>query len=341
MLRTMRSRGVAAGLLLCSALALTACNKPKAGGKAQDVAVAPVPVVAKDVHSYARPDEARVTNVALDLAADFATRTLSGTATLDIVTRKNARQLVLDTRDLDIRGVTDARGGKLVWSLGADDKILGRPLVIQLKPDTRKVIVAYATRPSSAALQWLAPEQTAGKKQPYLLSQGEAILTRTWVPTQDSPGIRQTYSARIVAPEALRVVMSAENLTPEGEEAGGGRAWRFRMDKPIPPYLMAIAIGDIAFKPISARAGVYAEPVMLDKVASEFADLEKMVATAESLYGPYRWGRYDIIVLPPSFPYGGMENPRLTFATPTVIAGDRSLVSLVAHELAHSGPAIW
>jgi leukotriene-A4 hydrolase len=204
-------------------------------------------------------------------------------------------------------------------------------------PSTR-ITIAYATGMDASALQWLAPAQTAGKSKPYLFSQGQAILTRSWIPTQDSPGIRQTYSARITVPEGLRAVMSAEQLTPDGEPAteAGWRTFSFRMQQPIAPYLIALAVGDIAFRPIGARTGVYAEPSVADSAAREFTDVERMVEAAESLFGPYRWGRYDLLVLPPSFPFGGMENPRLTFATPTILAGDRSLVSLVAHELAHS-----
>ncbi|NEX91698.1 M1 family metallopeptidase [Caulobacter sp. 17J65-9] len=303
-------------------------------------ATAPAAVMAHDIHSFARPDEARVTHVGLDLTTDFAAKRLSGTATLDVDAKPDARMIVLDTKDLEIQSVTDASGKPLQWRLGTapqgTPEVMGVPLEVTLPAGTKRIVVRYATSPNAAALQWLTPAQTAGKKYPYLFSQGEAILTRTWIPTQDSPGIRQTYDARIVVPSELKAVMSAEMLTPDGEPAEGGHAFRFHMDKPIAPYLIAIAVGDIAFKPLGARTGVYTEPSMLDKSAWELADVEKMVEAAESLYGPYRWGRYDLLVLPPSFPFGGMENPRLTFATPTILAGDRSLVSLVAHELAHS-----
>jgi aminopeptidase N len=289
----------------------------------------------RDIHSYARPWEARVTHIALDLTADFDARTLAGSATLDVERAAGAREIVLDTKGLTVEGVTAGDGSALKFSAGAADPILGQPLTVEL-PSSGPIVVAYRTSPDAAALQWLAPSQTAGKKQPYLYSQGQAILTRTWIPTQDSPGVRQTYEARITVPRDLRAVMSAEQLTPTGEEASGGRAFRFRMTRAIPPYLIAIAAGDLAFEPLGPRTGVYAEPAVVRAAASEFADLESMVTAAESLLGPYLWGRYDVLVLPPSFPFGGMENPMVTFATPTVLAGDRSLVSLLAHELAHS-----
>jgi leukotriene-A4 hydrolase len=303
-------------------------------------ATAPVTYV-RDIHSYAQPQIARVKHVALDLIADFQAQTLSGTATLDVTGEPGATQVILDTRNLDIRSVADADGRPLTFALGEDDPILGRPLTITVPAfeadETRKIVVSYATRPDAAALQWLTPAQTAGGQQPFLFSQGQAILTRTWVPTQDSPGIRQTYSARITVPEALKAVMSAEMLTPDGGDAGEGRkTYRFRMTNPVPPYLIALAVGDLAFAEVGEGVGVWTEPSRLQAAENEFAELRQMVDAAEGLYGPYRWGRYDLLILPPSFPFGGMENPRLTFATPTIVAGDRSLVSLVAHELAHS-----
>ncbi len=296
----------------------------------------PAAALAPDIHSYAQPEIARVLHVALDLKVDFERKVLSGRATLDVQAAPGAGQLVLDSKGLVIKRIS-AGGRDLTWTLGAADPILGQALTITLPDNARRIAIDYESAPGAGALQWLTPEQTAGKVHPYLFSQGQSILTRSWVPTQDSPGIRQTWEARITAPEALRAVMSAEDLTPAGEAAGPGlKAWRFNMDKAVPPYLIALAVGDIAFKPLGPRTGVYAEPSILDAAASELRDTEKMVEAAEKLYGPYRWGRYDVLILPPSFPFGGMENPRLTFATPTILAGDRSLVSLIAHELAHS-----
>ena len=289
-----------------------------------------------DLHSHARPDEARVTDVALDLRADFTRRTLEGSATLTLDAAPGAREVVLDSRGLEIQSVTDAAGAPLAFAIGPDDPILGSALVVSLPADRRTVVVHYRTPPGAEALQWLSPAQTAGGAHPYLFSQGQAILTRTWIPTQDSPGIRQRYRARVVAPPPLRVLMGAAALTPDGTPVGDGRAFEFRLDHPVPPYLFAIAIGDIAARPVGPRSTVYAEPSIVDRAAWEFADIERMIEAAEALGGPYRWGRYDVLVMPPSFPFGGMENPCVTFVTPTILAGDRSLTSLIAHELAHS-----
>jgi aminopeptidase N len=312
---------------------------PKQAGATAERMVAPVLNTpdARDIHSFAQPQVARVTHVALDLAADFQAKRMRGTATLDLQAAPGAKQIVLDSKGLEIGSVTNEAGQKLSHAVGAVDPNLGAPLTVTLNGSNR-IRISYASAPDAAALQWLTKEQTAGKNQPFLFSQGQAILNRSWIPTQDSPGIRQTWEARITVPQGIRVVMSAEDLTPQGEAAKpeGMRSYRFRMDKPVAPYLIAIAAGDIAFQSLGPRTGVYAEPVMLKAAANELADTEKMVAAAEKLYGEYRWGRYDMIVLPPAFPFGGMENPRLTFLTPTMIAGDRSLVSLIAHELAHS-----
>lgn len=335
-----RTLGLVSALALAAALGgCAALNLPGSDSAPPVVATAPVDYV-RDIHSYARPEIARVNHVSLDLAADFEAKTLSGTAALDITGEPGANEIVLDVRNLDIQDVRDAGGNPLQFETGPNDAILGQPLTVRfpaLAPgERRRILVRYATRPDAAALQWLTPAQTAGGQKPYMFSQGQAILTRTWIPTQDSPGIRQTWDARITAPDGLKPVMSAEAVGG-GQPAGPGRtAWRFNEPNPVPPYLIAIGVGDVAFQAIDERTGVWTEPSMLHAAHDELIPTAEMVDVAERLYGPYRWGRYDILVLPPSFPFGGMENPRLTFATPTIIAGDRSLVSLVAHELAHS-----
>jgi leukotriene-A4 hydrolase len=328
-------------LLACALVLVTIgcrdATSPPMTPSSQSPPVVPPIAGQHDPHSFARPQQVRVTHVALDLAADFAAKTLRGTATLSLSRAPSFDTLILDTADLAIAKVTDPAGHPLAFRLGDRDAILGQPLSVTLAPDTTKVVVEYATSPAAAALQWLAPAQTAGRRHPYLFSQGQAILTRSWVPTQDSPAIRQTYEARLTVPAPLVAVMSAERLTPDGVTLPDGRRrFDFRLTHAVPPYLMALAVGDLAVRAISPRTAVVAEPSVVERAAAEFADLEKMVAAAEALYGPYRWGRYDVLVMPPSFPFGGMENPMLTFATPTILAGDRSLTSLIAHELAHS-----
>jgi len=289
-----------------------------------------------DTHSFARPHEARVTDLHLDLRVDFPRQRVIGRVSLTLDRAAGSTALVLDTRDLLVQAAADGDGRPLTFTLGARDPILGSALEIALPAGATLVHIDYETTPGASALQWLAPRQTAGQRHPFLYSQGQAILTRTWIPTQDSPGIRQTYSARITVPRDLTAVMSAESLTPTGIDIEGGRTFEFRMREAIPPYLIALAVGELGFAPLGPRSGVYAEPATLEAARSEFADVEQMIDAAERLLGPYQWGRYDVLVLPPSFPFGGMENPRVTFATPTILAGDRSLVSLIAHELAHS-----
>jgi aminopeptidase N len=278
-------------------------------------------VTVVDPHSYANPEESRVRHIELDLAVSFAERKLKGAVTLEL--EPAGRRLVLDTRDLTIHRVNGRTDN---FRLGGPDPILGAPLEIRLEPGERSVLIEYETSPEASGLQWLEPPQTAGKRHPFLYSQSQAIHARSWIPLQDSPGARATFSARIHAPAPLKALMAARRV----------RDGHFHMPLPVPSYLMALAVGDVGFRALGARCGVWAEPAVLDAAAREFADVEKMVEAAESLYGPYRWGRYDLLVLPPSFPFGGMENPCLTFATPTVIAGDRSLVALISHELAHS-----
>src|SRR5690606_22608900 len=290
---------------------------------------------ARDSWTFAEPERARVTHVALDLALDFTGQRVTGSAILSVLAAPGAQTLVLDSQGLQIDRVTTRAGAPLAFTVGQTVEGKGEPVTITIGQE-REVVIHYAAAPQADALQWLTPEQTAGKQHPYLFSQGQATLNRTWIPTQDSPGIRQTWEARITAPKPLTVVMSGLQARPPQEGPGNTRVFEFVMDKPVAPYLIAIAAGDIVFRELGPRTGVWTEPSMLDAAAAELADTERMVEAAEALYGPYRWGRYDMIVLPPSFPYGGMENPVMTFLTPTFIAGDRSLVGLVAHELAHS-----
>ena len=290
----------------------------------------------QDFHSYANPAAVRVRHVDLDWNVLFDQKILKGTVVLTLERTSQSDPLILDTRDLKIEKVETSADGTHysngTFTIGDNDKILGAPLTIPLPGKADRVRIHYSTSPGASGLQWLEPAQTAGKKEPFLFSQSEAIHARSWIPLQDTPQVRVTYTARVHTPPSLLAVMSAENLSGTARDGD----YSFRMRQPIPSYLIALAVGDLRFRRLGPRTGVYAEPHTINLAARELSDTEKMVVATEQLYGPYRWGRYDILVLPPSFPYGGMENPRLTFATPTILAGDKSLVSLVAHELAHS-----
>ena len=285
-----------------------------------------------DYHSFANPNEVRVTHLSLDLTANFETKQLVGDVTLDVKRAKPENNtLVLDTRALDIDSVT-VNGESVPFEIGKTDPDLGTPLTITLPSAANSVTVAYSTSPDASGVQWLTPAQTAGKQHPFLFTQAQAVHARSFIPLQDSPQVRVTYDAIIKTPEALLAVMSASN-DPTTKRDG---EYEFTMPQPIPSYLIALAIGDLKFKAMGERTGVYAEPALLESAAKEFEDTEAMLEVTEETYGPYQWDRYDLLILPPSFPFGGMENPRLSFITPTVIAGDKSLVSLIAHELAHS-----
>lgn len=286
----------------------------------------------KDYHSFANPSEVRVTHLALDLTADFETSKLFGSATLTVErSAPSFNTVVLDTRALDIASVT-VNGEAMPFDMGDADPELGTPLSVELPEGADKLTIAYSTSPEASGVQWLTPAQTAGKQHPFLFTQAQAMHARSFIPLQDSPQVRVTYTATIHTPEALLAVMSASNDPTTARDG----EYSFTMPQPVPSYLIALAIGDLKFKPMGERTGVYAEPSMLDAAAKEFEDTEAMLEVTEKTYGPYQWDRYDLLILPPSFPFGGMENPRLSFITPTVIAGDKSLVSLIAHELAHS-----
>lgn len=299
--------------------------------------VLPLSAFAADPHSFAQPDQVRVTHLDLDLKIDFQQKQLDGKATLTLDWKNpKATSLVLDTRDLKIASIEgiDAKGhaDALKFALAPRDKELGSKLTIATPQQPAKVRIVYSTVPTASGLQWLTPEQTADKKLPFMFSQSESIHARSWVPLQDTPAVRFTYTANVTAPKDVRVVMSAINDANHPLDGN----FSFNQPHPIPSYLLAIAAGDIAAKETGPRSAVYAEPSVVGKAAKEFEDTEKLIAAAEKLYGPYAWGRYDLLVLPPSFPYGGMENPNMTFATPTLLVGDKSLVSVISHELAHS-----
>jgi leukotriene A-4 hydrolase/aminopeptidase len=286
-----------------------------------------------DPHSHADDAQPRTKHLRLHLAVDFEKKRIDGRAVLELAAPASG-PMDLDTKGLTISAVTASGGGEVLFEVGPEDQILGRRLRLKLPPGTNEVLVRYHTAPDAVGLQWLDPAQTEGKMHPFLFSQCQAIHARTMVPCQDTARFRVTYHAEVTVPEPLSAVMSAG---PSGTiEGKGTRTFLFDMPQPIPTYLLALAVGELESRDLSPRARVWAEPATVEKAAWEFAGVEEMIERAEGLFGPYEWDRYDMLVLPPSFPYGGMENPRMTFLTPTLLAGDRSLVDVVAHELAHS-----
>jgi len=314
-------------LLVC--IAITACKNAATTGSSNSVAKDAA--VAKDVHTQSNADSVIMKHLDLDIKVNFETKQIAGVANWSIENKNKVTELKLDTYYMSIDSVF--ADGKLVkFILDSPVKYLGSALHIPISANTSSIAIHYKTGKDAIALQWLGPQQTHDKKHPFLYTQSESIYARSWIPCADGPGIRYTYNARVEVPKGLMALMSAHNP----QQINDSGIYHFDMEIPVPAYLMALAVGDISFKSIDERTGVYAEPGMIDKARYEFEDVGKMVGAAEKLYGPYRWGRYDVLVLPPGFPIGGMENPRLTFCTPTVIAGDRSLVNLITHELAHS-----
>ena len=317
-------------------MAIVACSQTEAPAPALE------DTRARDFFSFANTDQFVTEHLRLALTVDFAAEELHGSATLRL--RRidpAATEIVLDSRDLSIEGTSfesaTGESAPAQYRFGDTHDVMGTPLFITIPQNFESATkltlkIDYRTSPAATALQWLPPELTAGGKHPLLFSQSQAIHARSWVPLQDTPAVRITYDASIRTPPQLMAVMSANN-DPAAARDG---LYEFEMPQPIPPYLLALSVGNIYFAPIGKQTGVYAEPELLDAAAFEFADTQAMLETAEVMFGPYAWGRYDLLILPPSFPYGGMENPRLSFLTPSLLAGDRSLVSVVAHELAHS-----
>jgi aminopeptidase N len=286
---------------------------------------------AKDLHTQSNAESVLMKHLSLDIEVNFATKQISGLASWTIENKSGAKTLNLDTYNLTIDSIR-VDNTNTPFVVGQFIEHLGSVLRIPIEAQSKNVAIYYRTGKDARALQWLEPQQTNGKKYPFLFTQSESIYARSWIPCADGPGIRYTYSARVKVPKGLIALMSAENP----QQVNDSGIYHFDMNIPVPAYLMALAVGDVQFRKIDERTGVYAEPTMIDKARYEFEEVGKMVTTAEQLYGSYRWGRYDALVLPPGFPIGGMENPKLTFCTPTIIAGDRSLMNLIAHELAHN-----
>lgn len=286
-----------------------------------------------DPHSYANIDEIQTRHLHLELDVNFDNQTIYGVARHQMG-EHTCDTAIFDIKNLEIKRVTlgKAEEKSTDFVIGAHDELLGAPLKVKIDSGTEYVNIYYQTTQKTEALDWLPAELTEGKKSPFLYTQGQAILTRSWIPIQGTPKNRITYSADVKVPADLLAIMSASNPVKKNKTG----VYHFEMKQQIPAYLIALAVGDLTYTALGPNCGVYSEPALAEACANEFVDIPKMIATAENLYGAYQWEQYDIVMLPYSFPFGGMENPRLTFANPTLLAGDRSMVSVIAHELAHS-----
>ena len=318
--------------IFISLIGLTACNTDVKTTSSQLIDMTVDSIHITDPNSFANFNDVRVTHLDWSAGVNFDQKTMNCIAIWTIERLSDANELVLDTRDLEIHQVWLDGEEPVEFQWGDSSELYGKALVIPIEDNTQTVKIAYSTVPEAGALQWLDPIQTAGKEQPFLFTQSQAILARTWLPCQDGPGVRFTYDATVTVLPGLLVLMSADNPVEKRDNG----SYKFKMEQPIPSYLMALAAGDLQYQKLGENSGVYAEPSVLPKAAAEFENIPQMIEKAAEMYGPYRWDQYDVLVLPPSFPFGGMENPRLTFATPTILAGDKSLMGLVAHELAHS-----
>lgn len=319
-------------LMVCCVLLLVGCTTPQTEKTNSGINGT---VSVDDAHSYSNVHQIRTKHLHLEIDVDFEKETIYGVARHEMEMLKQTDTAIFDINGPEIQKVTLGEKGNEVdadFIIGPMKEYVGQPLSVKIKPNTKHINIYYKTTENAGALDWLAPELTEGKTHPYLYTQGQAILTRTWIPIQGTPSNRITYSADVKVPKELMAVMSAKNSQKRSEDG----MYHFEMKQPIPAYLIALAVGNLEYKALGSNCGVYTEPELMNKVVWEFADLPKMIKTAEDLYGPYQWEQYDVLVLPYSFPFGGMENPRLTFANPTLIAGDRSAVSVIAHELAHS-----
>lgn len=285
-----------------------------------------------DPHSYADLLQGQIAHIDLHIQTDFDAHILKIVADYQLTGPVNG-SLFLDTAGIDLLKAL-SNGQELQWEFDRQDELLGERLHLRELNGIESFSLVFNTTKQARALQWLPAVQTAGGEHPFLYSQCQAIHARSILPCQDTPAVRFTFSAKVEVPKALTAVMAAEQVGIE--ERDENRVFQFEMPQSIPSYLFAIGVGNLDFRELGPRTGVYAEPELIEGAAWEFAENEEKIVEAEKLLGPYLWGRYDLLILPPSFPYGGMENPRLTFLTPTAILGNRGQTTLITHELAHA-----
>ncbi|KAK4685307.1 leukotriene-A4 hydrolase, partial [Tremellales sp. Uapishka_1] len=305
----------------------------------------------RDLATLSNYHQVLTRHIDLTWQIDWDKKLIGGIATLKMEALEDIKEVILDTSHLDIKKI-EARNRALHYLVRHEEgrnEVIGQELVITLdktveKGETIGIAITYSTTEKCSAVGWLEPLQTKSGKYPYLYSQSQAIHARSLLPCQDTPAVKSTYSSKVTS--ILPVLMSGLRVSPPSEQVLEiGKKVEYVYDQPvaIPTYLIAIAAGELIYKPFKQlegkqwRSGCWTEPLVMDDAFWEFSeDTANFVATAEEFTSPYKFGVYDFLILPDSFPYGGMENSCLTFATPALIAHDRSQVEVFAHEIAHS-----
>lgn len=299
----------------------------------------------RDPNTLSNYNAWRTKHTTANFEIDFDAKHLKGDVTLSLERlARSESSITLDTSYLDVSSVK-VQGEEAKFELTSSRQgPYGSPLKIIVSEKHQgpqfDVNISVKTTKDCTALQWMTPAQTSNKKHPYMFSQCQAIHARSLFPCQDTPDVKSTYTFNIRS--SLPVLASglptgARDFKHGQEGKPGTLLYTFNQPIPMASYLFALASGDLASASIGPRSSVWTGPEELTACQWEFAaDTEKYIQTAESIVSPYAWTQYNILVLPPSFPYGGMENPIFTFATPTVVSGDRQNVDVIAHELSHS-----
>jgi leukotriene-A4 hydrolase len=286
----------------------------------------------QDPHSFYEPSQPKTTKLTWDITRlDTETKQVHATATWEF---DASGETYFDTRTIIILDIKDSSGNSIPFELGDPEKVRGQRLSFVV-PSDQKVVISYHTASTASGLQWMDAALAGG--QPLIYTQGEAINARSYIPCQDTPSVKFTATYSVSVPSVVRGLMAAaEHIGRTKPDADGFCIETWNMPYPIPAYLIAFAVGNLESRDLSERSRVWALPSMVDACAAEFEDIEKLMLIGEELFGPYPFGRQDFLVLPPAFPYGGMENPCLSFLTPALITGDGSGIGTLAHEMAHA-----
>lgn len=313
-----------------------------------------------DVNTYSNFEEIIQKNVELDVSIDFEKQQMYGTVQTEYeILNPSLNKIILDLHGPDISQINliteDYDEIPLeyeIYDKNEDKEALGTPLIINLESLKKEnndeyekifkdklvtINIKFNTNEKCNGIQYLTKEQTHSKQYPFMFTQCEAIQCRTLFPCQDTPSVKAKYKVKTSIESPLTFLFGGIAKSHYSDSSTKKKIMLFEQNIPIPSYLVAFVAGDLEFAKISKRCGVWAERGLASKAANEFIDAEKYIEIAENyLNHPYEWQTYNILVLPFSFPFGGMENPNLTFVTPALLAGDRSMSNVIGHEISHS-----